>query len=657
MRRLAIIALLLTCPVWATTKLRLHKYAGGASTFQALSLSLGAAGQAVNTSVTNTTASGTSIQATQTGGGTALQWLSEPLSAGFTLSGTVTCNIYAKEQAAGNNAKLECDVYKYSGGSLGSTLCTATMAAELTTSMAANNFTCTPSSTAFSTGDRIGFKIFIVNAGTMGAGSPGVTVDYDGATDAADGSTWVQTNETVTFTPEGGSGSFDSDPIVQVASGSYGAGGGGLVSAYHAKLPNASQAGNCLVLFGQSQNNFTSLSVTDDQSNTWVAGPISAASQGEQSFAFYALNIAANTRVINLNASSAAATHVSAYVMEVKGCATSNALDGSSAATGTSSSAAAGSFTPSVSGDLVLHWVSVTNIFVGPGTSTITPGTSFLLTAGQVIDDNTFLAQRVYNSTSSLNPTMTLSASLQWESVSIALKSSAAGASPSAAFRIKAIQHQNVNRTAGTYTEYVPCTGNTLVLIGEGTADYEISSITDNHSNTYTRSSATNSGNVGFHSVGGTFANDTIVTITDTGGNGATTHMWYCITGAGSFSTSATAAGDLLTAGTLNAITFTPAQTGSIIMTGTVISLDTANAVSGGGTILDSFWFDDVDGEDTPCDRNNYWGHTTSTSTSPFTVVVSFFHGGPPDGWASRATEILPASTAVVRRRGSVVNN
>lgn len=200
---LPFMALVLVAPVGALTKLRLHATASSIAGYKEMTLSLGAGTANL---VTNTSAGGTDIQVTNTGGGTAQAWISEALVSGFTLAGTVTCNVYGGQSANTANTALRCRLYKYSGGAEGAALLTANMTTELTTSLTTvRTWTGTPTSTAFAAGDRLVLKLFLENCatsgcptGTMAAGQT-VTLHYDGLTDAVDGSSWVQTTETLSF--------------------------------------------------------------------------------------------------------------------------------------------------------------------------------------------------------------------------------------------------------------------------------------------------------------------------------------------------------------------------------------------------------------------------------------------------------------------------
>jgi hypothetical protein len=163
-------------------------------------------GSGVTTSVTDTVGSGTQIQCTDISGGSGivLSWLSGRVpSGGFTLSGTMTFNVWALESAAQANATIQARVFKYGadgtvtevGGGPWS------FVTEVGTSAAAKNWTGTPTSTAFAENDRLLVRFYVTNAGTMGGGRT-VTVDYSGTSGAADGDSFFQITETVALKAE-----------------------------------------------------------------------------------------------------------------------------------------------------------------------------------------------------------------------------------------------------------------------------------------------------------------------------------------------------------------------------------------------------------------------------------------------------------------------
>src|SRR5262245_415177 len=166
------------------------------------------AGSSLTTGVVNTTASGTEIQWTKTAGGAVLTFLSPPLAAGFTLAttDTMTFNLWAFESNASANCGVRVRVYKVQRDGLtggqevnGSPFNKGT---ELGTSAAVQNWTGTVGANmTFVENDRIMIRVYITNIGTMG-GSFTCTLDYDGGSGGADGDSWFQLNNNVTFKTE-----------------------------------------------------------------------------------------------------------------------------------------------------------------------------------------------------------------------------------------------------------------------------------------------------------------------------------------------------------------------------------------------------------------------------------------------------------------------
>lgn len=198
MRRLLLL-FLIALPGWGATKLQLHNFGAPVSGYLHASSQQGAL---LATSVTPTVSSMTSIQAVQFSGGTLLTWISPKLAVPVTISGTQTFNTWGKEHNGANNASLGAITYKYSQGSVSAALCTANVSTELTTSITNKSATCTPTSTFFQAGDRIVITVFVINVGVMGSDAVGVTMDFDGKTGAADGDTYVQFTENLSFIAE-----------------------------------------------------------------------------------------------------------------------------------------------------------------------------------------------------------------------------------------------------------------------------------------------------------------------------------------------------------------------------------------------------------------------------------------------------------------------
>ena len=117
-------------------------------------------------------------------------------------------------------------------------------------------------------------------------------------------------------------------------------------------LPNVTGAGNCLVLGVQFKSDGTVSSITDDKGNAWVNGPtVTNASFGRTMSLYYAPNVAAGTKKIEVHFSNGSYPH--AVISEFYNVATSNPLDGSAAS---STSRTAGTITTTQAGDLIYEW-------------------------------------------------------------------------------------------------------------------------------------------------------------------------------------------------------------------------------------------------------------------------------------------------------------
>jgi hypothetical protein len=169
-----------------------------------LASSLGGAGQkacsqrqgrAAVTTTTNTVASGTNITITATAGGQALSWFSEPLTNAVTISGTITPNIRCRESANAVNSGIALLIERTNNaGTVQSTVSArAVIGAEAGTAEAARTAARTPTSTAFSAGDRIKLTLSVINVGTMGAGT--FNTYHDGPAAGASGDSYVTFTE------------------------------------------------------------------------------------------------------------------------------------------------------------------------------------------------------------------------------------------------------------------------------------------------------------------------------------------------------------------------------------------------------------------------------------------------------------------------------
>lgn len=671
------VILVLCCFSAATTKIRLHQSPSAVAGYQAMDLSLGPNGNAVQTSITTTTSAGNDIQWTKTAGGSTLKWITPPLSSTTTISGTITFNFYAKESATSVNSTIRPTLILYHGGAETTTITDCGFATELTASIAAKNWStasggwtaCSVTSTAIAAGDRIVLKAFVngctttctVAGGGMAAGS--VTVDYDGPTDAADGSSWVQLNETETFSADGGTGGTPA--LVQWVSGGQTSGtfsvtGGG---SYNLPLPNGAKSGNALIVGCYSRPSAGTITVTDDQSNTWSNGPTNVGTNFTL-YTFYALNVASGTQLIHVSpANSVVAWLCSAY--EFINVATASALDVSTGNHGTSASATAGSFTPAANGELLFQyfvqdgvWGADTNM---TSLSTATQGTCAWSLATSDLWQVTGAQWCVQGTAAAINPTMTMNASKTFTSVALALVPSTAGTNATG-MRVFGLQHTD-STNFGSCTGGSPCTatiqmptqGNLLAIAYEGTTAMSLSSVSSSPANTWSLPAGClvqiANGAQWVYAANATTSNTQTVTVTEASYGGAESVLIYDIIGAATspFDSCVTdhSTGTILNHNDITPTSITPTKANGLVMSvigvqgGTVASLTSPPANQN----FMSVTFTGELGNNVPTDRNNGF----VSYQNPSMAAVSFvYHAGDTtnwDGWATSQIAFEPPAT------------
>lgn len=141
------------------------------------------------------------------GGGNQTIYVSQPLSSGVTISGTITPNIWGFESAAQCNCAFRYEVLRWAvdQGGIVSTLGISTDSgvSEWGTSAAVRTSpTLTPTSTAFLTGDRIILVIYNDDGnGVTEASGRTWTLRWNGAT-GVDGDSYLSFTETISFSSD-----------------------------------------------------------------------------------------------------------------------------------------------------------------------------------------------------------------------------------------------------------------------------------------------------------------------------------------------------------------------------------------------------------------------------------------------------------------------
>lgn len=209
-------------PAWATMSrgLKDNNLRGTAAWWDSIQLTA-ARGAAARDAISSTVAGPTAGLEVESVLGVC-EWVSEPLSAAVTISGTVTLNLRAYENNMSANVAINCycDRIDKTGAILSRVFTTARTIEVAITTEAANNFTVTPTSTNFLKGDRIRIVIFADDAGTMATGFLWSAV-YGGPTAAASGDSYVTFTETFAFltTAPAGSVLYLTDTASDVSNG------------------------------------------------------------------------------------------------------------------------------------------------------------------------------------------------------------------------------------------------------------------------------------------------------------------------------------------------------------------------------------------------------------------------------------------------------
>jgi hypothetical protein len=384
------------------------------------------------------------------------------------------------------------------------------------------------------------------------------------------------------------------------------------------------------VVVGFTFNSNPTPTVTDDKGDIYTIEAIHFDSSDNQSVGIAAaFNVAAGARVISLCFSSDPGSSVQPMATEFANVA---GVDGLGTGThGTGTSVAAGNLTPTVSGDLVYQVVASLSL----NQSSFTAGTQGNITWNLLSADlmDGWAGQYgVYNSTSAINPTMTMGTSQTWVSAALLLKSGNSGSVPSG-MRIVHLVHENIPmhvEAGGTGNPFLnplplqfPCSGNLLVaMIGGGFNSELVTNMTDTNNNTWSQAGAAQviNGNdtvQTFYVGSATSSNNLGLTLHWTGGDGDFTIFFYDVTGADAspLDTTAGSTGTQTIAGNLTMpFTITPATPHEIIFAEVIWDHNTGTGLLGQLFDANTFSGEVLDGPE-PVDENNGWGHVITTTT------------------------------------------
>lgn len=446
-------------------------------------------------------------------------------------------------------------------------------------------------------------------------------------------------------------------------SGGAGSGIGGAISGspvYSCPLPEPTQAGNAIILGLISNNSGNpTWTVSDDKSNSWNLATSTTDSRGNIVAVYYALNVAAGTRMLSVGTSAATQGNLAVSASEYYNVASSAAVDANSCnAGGNSTSISAGSITPSASGDLLWQWAATSNT---SSVSSFTAGSQSNIAwqlNGTDIDDGDATQAGVYTSTAAIVPTFSSGSSQPFDSCVVALKAASAGNAPTKAFRIVHMLHEQETASApSTYPVEMPTSGNLVVLsfISGGNAITGINSVPAN--NWAATGAAISSGQQAtsqiYYAANASSSNSMTLSINQNGTMTGSTFMLYDFVGAAASPfdvDSGGLEGDQKSA--VNSLTscsncFTPSAANEAIIGNIGNAWCTATALtapSGGLFDVAVYTGNSVNGPES-VDQNNGWFHYYSTSASPITVTWTYLCGDDAEGvWTGRLAAFKPGS-------------
>jgi hypothetical protein len=472
------------------------------------------------------------------------------------------------------------------------------------------------------------------------------------------------TTATLTVTSSGGGPA--AAVLVQHVSSSNTRGGGSVNNAfsspycYHFQLPNYTTAGNTVVV-GFAFNGNPTPSVHDDKGNSYSVKVNYFDATDTQSIGIAtAFNIAAGARVVSVCFSSDPGGYTQPMATEFDNVI---GIDGAgSGSQGSGTSVTAGSLTPTVTGDLAYQVAFSLSVNQSSFTAGSQSNISWNLLSADLLDG--WAAQYgLYNSTTAINPTLTMGTSQKWISAAVLLKTGTSGSVPSG-MRIVHLVHENIpyhanaggtdNPFPNPTTVQFPSSGNLLVaMIGGGYLACTVTSVADNNNNAWAQAGTTqiqagNDVTQAFYAGSATTSGNLRLTVHWDATNGDFSFFLYDITGAAAspLDTFGGATGSQSTAGNLTMpFTITPAQAGELVFAEVIWDYNTGAGLVGSGWLFDTNTFD---GENQsgpePIDQNNGWGHYITTGTSPVSITWQTMYAGLPTGsWSGTAVAFKPA--------------
>lgn len=424
---------------------------------------------------------------------------------------------------------------------------------------------------------------------------------------------------------------------------------GQLYTIVYFYLPTPPLPGNLCIaaIFSSNQQTWT---LADNLSDTWTAGPTATDTANSNNIqTWYLPNSPSGIYLLTLTCPSTGNAAPYLRFSEYYNIALTSPLDTSSHTTNASATAtfSAGSLTPTVSGDLIWYFGVQDSAYPFMGSPTFTAGSGFTLLDADNVQGGACQDQ-VYNSTTAINPAVTVSSNTyQYAAVALAFKSAAAGTVPPFTWRIQSRRAFWIDNVS-SITLQLPCRGGVnplLFMFWEGYTDSStqclLSSITDNLGthNTYTSRITEATTQTAAVAISQDYDTDAAITnlsgtmtVTLTFSAAANISMFrvYEIVNAplshGNFDQSVGTNGNSIATGNLTVLSITPTTPNGIVLhyCGMGYAEDIALVSPPAGTYNDLASYPVALTVTDSLDENNAWAHSFNPTTATITYTWSW---------------------------------
>jgi hypothetical protein len=243
------------------------------------------------------------------------------------------------------------------------------------------------------------------------------------------------------------------------------------VASYNCPLPNATGAGNLLVIFVRYINSNTpAVSFSDNvggNTYTQAAACIDTASSNTQARIYYVQNVKAGVNRVTVSF-SASTMRVQLGVYEFYNVATSAALDSANCQVSSGVAISSGALPSLTPGDLVMQFGHADNsVAIGSCAVGSQANITWKMRSALIASNEPMCAQYgIYNSSASFSPNMTFNKGVSYISLAAAFKPASAGTPPPPGIRVAYVQHDDGgSSTATSFAAELPVSGNLVAEV------------------------------------------------------------------------------------------------------------------------------------------------------------------------------------------------